>query len=104
MLCNSVPWRIARAGDRHYQEYLKKGRPEYQQGYIPFDRLLPGSRSIMYRMLDPNPVNRWSALNVLTDIWVESQEVCHSQTDSPDKGDSPSLPSVTHFHKPIPVA
>ncbi|KAJ3328864.1 serine/threonine-protein kinase HAL4/sat4 [Blyttiomyces sp. JEL0837] len=106
MISNSVPWRAAKDGDPHYTEFLKKRKPEYQSGYVPFDRLVPGSKSILYRILEPAPSIRPSVQTILEDEWLSKQEVCHTEmendpsavTASGEVYQGPRWPAVRHVH------
>ncbi|KAJ3380448.1 serine/threonine-protein kinase HAL4/sat4 [Entophlyctis sp. JEL0112] len=76
LLKNSVPWHIAKLADARYAEYLKKRNPQYDSGYIPFDRLPSGARHLTYQILEPEPSKRWTTQNILEDPWLISVECC----------------------------
>ncbi|KAI9345572.1 kinase-like domain-containing protein [Obelidium mucronatum] len=92
LLKNSVPWHVAKAADLHYAEYIKKRKPQYDTGYIPFDRLNEGSRHLLYHILEPDPTNRWTVQNILEDPWLSKLEVCGVEKEQP---------KMVHSHKPV---
>ncbi|KAJ3138812.1 hypothetical protein HK100_012208 [Physocladia obscura] len=71
-----VPWHVARETDLHYTEFLKRRNSEYNTGYIPFDRLVDGSRHLLYHILEPDPARRWTIQNILDDPWLTGLEHC----------------------------
>ncbi|KAJ3413253.1 serine/threonine-protein kinase HAL4/sat4 [Chytridiales sp. JEL 0842] len=108
MLLNSVPWRAARLKDSHYQEYLSNRRPQTSSGYIAFDRLPPGPRGLMYKILEPDAYMRPTVQMLLNDEFVGACEVCHylgpknsGEGEKREGGvEGPEWPAVTHRHLP----
>ncbi|KAJ3098276.1 serine/threonine-protein kinase HAL4/sat4 [Phlyctochytrium planicorne] len=76
MLCNSVPWRVAKSSDHHFSDYLSKRRPDVSSGFFAFDRLHPGPRGLFYKILDPNADKRPGAAELLANEWLSTMEVC----------------------------
>ncbi|KAI9357256.1 kinase-like domain-containing protein [Zopfochytrium polystomum] len=101
LLCNSIPWRIAKFEDLHYRDYVNRRNPDMAVGYIPFDRLLPDPRRILYRLLEPIPSARWTTKDALEDLWLAFAEQCHSMADGERQdAEGPKWPAVTHSHAP----
>jgi len=50
---STVPWRHASPSDPRYREYLASRKEP--GGFPPFQRFPEPCRSVMYRILDPNP-------------------------------------------------
>lgn len=66
-----LPWRVAKASDSCFGPYLH----QYSQtaSPAPLSNLVPREcRSIIKRMLDPNPATRATTEEVLLDPWFES--------------------------------
>ncbi|KNC99808.1 HAL protein kinase [Spizellomyces punctatus DAOM BR117] len=78
LLHTSIPWRVAKPPDPHFCKYqaFLKGRNRPNHGYPPFDRTAPGPRTALYRMLDPDPNERWAVNDVLEDEWFKGVEAC----------------------------
>ncbi|KAJ3139967.1 serine/threonine-protein kinase HAL4/sat4 [Geranomyces variabilis] len=75
MVYNSIPWKAATPTDPRYKHYLEnKGK------FWPLDRMQPGPRKLMYRILDPNPATRITMKEVEEDEWFKSLKVCHEDT------------------------
>ncbi|KAI8823665.1 kinase-like domain-containing protein [Fimicolochytrium jonesii] len=89
----SMPWRVARMGaDAHYSRYANyitgvynpldkdqinhAAHPDATHGYAPFDKIPPGPRTLLYRLLDPSPQTRWSADQLFQDEWFSRVEAC----------------------------
>ncbi|ORY50893.1 Pkinase-domain-containing protein [Rhizoclosmatium globosum] len=92
LLKNSVPWHVAKSSDLHYTEYVRRRNPQYNSGFLPFDRLPEGPRNIIYHVLEPDPAIRWTVENILDDPWLKAREVCGM----------PELEglNMVHTHKP----
>lgn len=90
LLCNSIPWRAAKAEDPHYRQYTVRRNPDQFTGYPPFDRQLPDTRRILYSMLEPIPSIRWSAKAVLEDPFLEATEQCRTEMDGDEYMKSPT--------------
>ncbi|TPX48110.1 hypothetical protein SeMB42_g01663 [Synchytrium endobioticum] len=80
MLYKSVPWRTSKPSDTHYTAYLARRRPAIETGsaygFPPFDRQPPGTRDMLYRLLDPNPDLRISMIEIMNDPWFQKLEMC----------------------------
>lgn len=105
MIYHSVPWKQAVKSDPHYRYYLQNRC----KNFWPIDRMAPGPRKLMYQLLDPDPVKRYSIAQILDDDWVKSIEYCchWKEADGPDLLDTetnnvPKLKKVRHAHCPIP--
>ena len=72
MMFQTIPWRVAKKSDLHYGQYLKTRK----SGMHPLDRLPPGARNLMYKILEPKPEKRLSALEIQEDPWFKSIDVC----------------------------
>ncbi|TPX32597.1 hypothetical protein SmJEL517_g04330 [Synchytrium microbalum] len=81
MIYNSVPWRASKQGDTHYQCYLSRRHPgPPAHGFIPFDRQPPGTRDMLYRLLDPSADQRISITEIMNDPWFMKIESCKLAT------------------------
>ncbi|KAJ3004113.1 serine/threonine-protein kinase HAL4/sat4 [Thoreauomyces humboldtii] len=75
MVYNSIPWKAATLSDPRYKHFLEnKGK------FWPLDRMHPGPRKLMYRILDPNPATRITMKELEEDEWFASLKVCHEDT------------------------
>ncbi|ODQ77289.1 hypothetical protein BABINDRAFT_16679, partial [Babjeviella inositovora NRRL Y-12698] len=89
MRTGSYLWRIAKLLDELYSQYLK-ARPQYEsrkcvlRGRFEAIEALPGGsvpkerRKILYAMLNPDPLFRWTAREVLKSEWLRSIDVCEA--------------------------
>ncbi|KAI9033579.1 kinase-like domain-containing protein [Phycomyces nitens] len=68
-----MAWHKAKKSDSAYAVY---SRTYATQQFQLFQRLIPGARTLLYRMLDPNPDTRITAAEILLDPWVKSINVC----------------------------
>lgn len=71
MASNSIPWRCAQPTDTRFRLYI-----ESHKKFAPFERIHPGLRKLMYRILEPDPVLRISMKEIVADDWLSSVEVC----------------------------
>ena len=88
------PWRDARIGkDESFGRYVEDRKLE--AGYEPIELLKKVSlhtpsayyvltmnkrarRNVIYSALDPNPIRRLTAQQILSSKWIEEVEVCHA--------------------------
>ncbi|KAI8915213.1 kinase-like domain-containing protein [Powellomyces hirtus] len=75
MVYNSIPWKAATPSDPRYKHFL-----ENQGHFWPLDKMQPGPRKLMYRILDPNPATRITMKEVEEDEWFKSLKACHEDT------------------------
>ncbi|KAI9102667.1 kinase-like domain-containing protein [Phlyctochytrium arcticum] len=96
LLHTSIPWRVAKTSDQHFARYMDylsprtsvtaisrpippspvaSSRPSH--GFAPFDRTNPALRNILYRMLDPDPAERWGIPEIVADDWFKSVNACN---------------------------
>ncbi|TPX38295.1 hypothetical protein SmJEL517_g00097 [Synchytrium microbalum] len=72
MYYSAIPWKIAVKTDPRYKYYL-----DHKNGsFWPIDRLSPGPRRLLYRMLDPNPETRIKISEIVEDDWFKTVECC----------------------------
>jgi serine/threonine protein kinase len=71
MTTNSIPWRAAEIGDTRYRLYT-----ETSKKFSPFERVHPGLRKLLYKILEPEPTARMTITEILEDEWVKNIEVC----------------------------
>ncbi|KAI8927403.1 kinase-like domain-containing protein [Entophlyctis helioformis] len=71
MAANSIPWRTAVASDQRYKYFL-----DHRMHYAAFERLQPGPRSLVYKLIEPDPVKRIKVADLLEDEWLKSVSVC----------------------------
>ncbi|KAL5370811.1 hypothetical protein DPSP01_014656 [Paraphaeosphaeria sporulosa] len=72
------PWRDARIGkDESFRRYVE-GRKQ-EAGYKPIELLKKRARrNVIYSTLDPNPIRRLTAQQILSSKWFKEVEVCHA--------------------------
>ncbi|KAL1919695.1 uncharacterized protein VTP21DRAFT_1626 [Calcarisporiella thermophila] len=73
MTYQGIPFRTATLEDPGYKQYLEAHRT---RTFEPFDRLGKGARSMMYRILDPDPKTRITIPEIIEDAWFKRIEVC----------------------------
>ncbi|KAJ3209804.1 serine/threonine-protein kinase HAL4/sat4 [Dinochytrium kinnereticum] len=71
MLYNSIPWKAASASDARFKHYV-----EHHGAFWPLDRLPPGPRAAMYRILEPNPAKRMTMSQLFENEWFKGVEMC----------------------------
>ncbi|TPX48398.1 hypothetical protein SeMB42_g00023 [Synchytrium endobioticum] len=87
MYYNAIPWKMAVRSDGRYKYYLE----HKNSSFWPIDRLSPGPRRLLYRMLDPNPETRIKISEMVEDDWFRSIEHCTHAAGAPQ---------VRHKHGP----
>lgn len=87
MYKHHVPWHYAKDSDTHYQNYVAKRHTE-GYGFQPFDCILEGPRSMLYTLLEPDPVKRVCIADVAASDFMQSIQLC-SITHQPDLADAP---------------
>ncbi|KAJ3339597.1 serine/threonine-protein kinase HAL4/sat4 [Gonapodya sp. JEL0774] len=96
LLYNSVPWQKASKSDPHYKYFLSHRNGQFW----PIDRLPPGQRKLVNRILDPNPLTRIKMEQILANEWFQSIPFCRS--DGSCKSVLNPDGSIPHLHpKPI---
>jgi serine/threonine protein kinase len=65
MVFHGVPWESANNKDSNYCHYLAYGSAKFE----PFTRLPSGARSLLRKILDPNPEKRISIEGIMEDPW-----------------------------------
>jgi protein-serine/threonine kinase len=77
-----LPWRVAQASDGLYAAYASACANPQQSATPPtINNLNPRScRSLIRRMLEPNPKQRALIDECISHSWVQTIEVCHSVT------------------------
>ncbi|KAL0086245.1 kinase-like domain-containing protein [Phycomyces blakesleeanus] len=68
-----MAWHKAKKSDSAYAVF---SRTYATQQFQLFQRLIPGARTLLYRILDPNPDTRITADEILQDPWIKSIDVC----------------------------
>lgn len=81
MQFQELPWRVAKAADPTFQQYLQAYHAKSESGNVhtppPLNNLVPREcRSVIRHMLDPDPKTRWTIDEALKDKWLASVEVC----------------------------
>lgn len=67
MVFHTIPWQVARASDPAFRQYLADPR-----AFEPFKRLSFGARTLLKRMLEPDPTRRITIAEILEDEWVRA--------------------------------
>ncbi|KAJ3023437.1 serine/threonine-protein kinase HAL4/sat4 [Thoreauomyces humboldtii] len=81
LLQATIPWSAARPTDPNYAKYSAfrtASSPTVTHGYGPFDRAAPGPRTLIYKMLDPDPTKRWSADELAAEPWFVAVQACRA--------------------------
>jgi tRNA A-37 threonylcarbamoyl transferase component Bud32 len=73
MSYRTVPFRIASMDDTNYRHFIERRN---QDRYEPFNKYDPGCKNLMFKILDPNPMERITIDEILQDPWFQSIEVC----------------------------
>ncbi|KAJ3219237.1 serine/threonine-protein kinase HAL4/sat4 [Clydaea vesicula] len=76
MYQKTVPWHLAKQDDHNYAAYTKKRHYE-GYGFLSFDKLPEGPRSIIYKLLEPNPKLRPSTAEIFENYWFNAICYCH---------------------------
>ncbi|KAJ3123020.1 serine/threonine-protein kinase HAL4/sat4 [Nowakowskiella sp. JEL0407] len=76
MLFNSVPWRVAKNSDQNFANFVHRRSIGVVSNNQPFNRIDSSSRTLILKILDPNPESRPSVANILEDGWIQSVESC----------------------------
>jgi serine/threonine protein kinase len=97
MLYRTVPWKVAKETDPTYSIYISKRHPE-GYGYLAFDKIPEGPRSLLYKILDPEASNRPCAIDLLKDPWLQSREQCIQYHESAPGVFVGELQTVHHVH------
>lgn len=64
MASNSIPWRSAESTDTRFRLFTEsKGK------FAPFERVLPGLRRLLYKVLEPDPKARIGIKGIL-EVWL----------------------------------
>lgn len=71
MVFHTIPWQVAQLSDEGYRQYVTNPR-----AFEPFKRLSYGARTLLKRMLEPDPAKRITIKEILDDEWVQSIRVC----------------------------
>lgn len=71
MVFHTIPWQVAQLSDEGYRQYVTNPR-----AFEPFKRLSYGARTLLKRMLEPDPAKRISIKDILEDEWVQSIRMC----------------------------
>jgi serine/threonine protein kinase len=75
MVFHTVPWQVAQLSDEGYRQYVTNPR-----AFEPFKRLSYGARTLLKRMLEPDPSKRITIKEILEDEWFQSILVCPIKT------------------------
>ncbi|KAG0360674.1 kinase-like domain-containing protein [Gamsiella multidivaricata] len=83
MVYQGIPFRAATSQDPNYQHFLEM---RAVNNYEPFEKLPPGCRKLMKRILDPNPETRITIEEIMEDEWFKSIESCaHGENQNPHR-------------------
>lgn len=82
MIIRRFPWRIPRAAqDQSFKNFIT---PSSQSAARLFKMLPRESRTIISRILDPEPLTRCSLQDVMNDPWVSSIDTCTADVPCTD--------------------
>lgn len=85
-----VPWRVANPSDRGYCRFLAGGCAALE----PFDRLPPGPRGLLKKILEPNPAKRISLEGIYDDPWFSRLRLCPLLMHGED---GPAVDNGSHY-------
>ncbi|KAI9208356.1 kinase-like domain-containing protein [Polychytrium aggregatum] len=77
MVNNAIPWRSAEETDARFKYYL-----DHRSSFWPFEQLAPGPRKVIYGMLDPSPLTRFSLDKLIADEWIQTLQYCTPERQS----------------------
>ncbi|KAK9686632.1 hypothetical protein K7432_015087 [Basidiobolus ranarum] len=75
MTYHGIPFRTATKNDPNYKNFLELRR---LGTYEPLNKLPPGCRELLMRILEPNPSERITVQDILEDEWFKRIEVCNN--------------------------
>ena len=87
---HSVPWRVASPSDQNYCKFLAGGCAALE----PFDRLASGPRSLLKKILEPNPARRISLDEIYADPWFARLKLCSLLMHGED---GPTVDDGSHY-------
>ncbi|GJJ71123.1 hypothetical protein EMPS_03473 [Entomortierella parvispora] len=91
MVYQGIPFRAAMSQDLNYKHFLEM---RAVNNYEPFEKLPLGCRTLMKKILDPNPKTRITIEQIKEDPWFKSIETClHGENQDPHRHLEPSNPS-----------
>lgn len=83
MVFHGVPWEAAHERDSNFVHYLN-----HREHFEPFNRLPSGCRSLLRKLLEPDPAKRITVKGILEDDWFKSIEIFPL----------PPIPPAHHHH------
>jgi serine/threonine protein kinase len=75
MYKNHVPWHFAKPSDNHYNQYISKRHAE-GYGFQPFDCILEGPRTLLYKLLEPDPLLRITIKEIEASPFIQGSQMC----------------------------
>lgn len=72
MAFHTIPWQMAQMTDPCYSAYVRRGSKCFE----PFKRMSYGARSLLKKMLEPDPTKRVTIQEILKDEWFSAIGVC----------------------------
>ncbi len=72
MVFHTIPWHVAQMSDENYRQYTLGGAKAFE----PFKRLSYGARTLLRRMLEPDPAKRITIDEIMDDEWFKNINVC----------------------------
>jgi len=83
MVYQGIPFRAATSQDLNYKHFLEM---RAVNNYEPFEKLPLGCRTLMKKILDPNPKTRITIEQIQEDPWFKSIETClHGENQDPHR-------------------
>ncbi|RKO97130.1 hypothetical protein CXG81DRAFT_13284 [Caulochytrium protostelioides] len=86
MMHNAIPWKAANVNDGRFKHFT-----EHRYHFWPIDKLPPGPRTMLWKMLEINPAKRITIDAMFKDAWFSDIAVCSAA----DK----KRPVFPHTHK-----
>jgi serine/threonine protein kinase len=75
MYKNHVPWHLAKPSDNHYNQYISKRHAE-GYGFQPFDCIIEGPRTLLYKLLEPDPQYRITMKEIEATPYIKGAQMC----------------------------
>ncbi|KAJ3217216.1 hypothetical protein HK099_005547 [Clydaea vesicula] len=91
----SLPWKSAEVSDQRFKYYI-----DHFKHYWPMDRLKPILRTLIYNILNPNPVERFTIKNIIEDGWFKEIVICHDESLSEEEN---AKIRINHNHNCVKV-
>ena len=84
LIFHCVPWEMAHLKNQNYKKFLEEGFDQFE----PFNRLPARPRSLLKRILEPDPIKRITIDEIISDEWFKNIRTCTERQEIPLKNNS----------------